>query len=331
MAGKKAVSLNNGTKNSDLSINEFTLDMFVAHPAIVMIAKRGSGKSWVVRAVMNYFRDIPVGLVISKTDKMNRFYADFFPDTYIHYDYSSEIIENVMNRQQEMIEKRQDKDEAYTKKHGKKCDKKNGIIDTRCFVVMDDCLGQKGKWVKDPPIQELLFNGRHYHIMYILTMQFPLGITPELRNNFDYIFLLADDIISNLKRMHDHYAGVFPTFDSFRQIFSKLTEDHGSMVIVNRGAKKSIFDKVYWYKAPDFTIQDVSMGCKQFQNFHKNNYNPTWSKRKKTSTNATVTNMLMQKKKSGGSIIVEKKKHSDEEVNSQSNNETKKHRGYGGH
>lgn len=334
MAGKKAISLNTGTKNSDLSINEFTLDMFVPHPAIVMIAKRGSGKSWVVRAVMNYFSDIPVGLVISKTDKMNRFYADFFPDTYIHYDYKSEIIENVMNRQGDMIEKNEERETKYEKKNGKKFvrDQKKGIgiLDTRCFVVMDDCLGQKGAWVKDPPIQELLFNGRHYHVMYILTMQFPLGITPELRNNFDYIFLLADDIISNLKRMHDHYAGVFPTFDSFRQIFGKLTEDHGSMVIVNRGAKKSIFDKILWYKAPDFSVQDVTMGCKQFQNFHKNNYNPTWSKRRKTNTNATVTSMLMQKKKSGGSIIVEKKKHSDEEMQSESNKEIKKHRGYSG-
>lgn len=297
MTGKKAVNINTGSKNCDLSINEFTLDMFVAHPAIVMIAKRGSGKSWVVRAIMNFFRDIPVGLVISKTDKMNRFYADFFPDTYIHYDYKSEIIENVMERQLEMIDKKHDR-EARGK-----------TLDTRSFVIMDDCLGQKGTWVKDPPIQELLFNGRHYHIMYILTMQFPLGITPELRINFDYIFLLADDIISNLKRMYDHYAGVFPTFESFRQIFTQLTDDHGSMVIVNRGAKKSIFEKIFWYKAPDFSVQDVTMGCKQFQNFHKNNYNPTWSKRKRNATNATVTTMLMQKKKTGSSIVVEKKKH----------------------
>jgi hypothetical protein len=318
MTGKKDVVLHTGNQKSDLSIKEFTFDKFVAHPAIVMIAKRGSGKSWVVRAVLNYFRDIPVGLIISKTDKMNRFYADFFPDTYIHYDYTSEIIESVMTRQEDMIEKKQEKN---ANGHGKK-------LDTRCFVVMDDCLGQKGKWVRDPPIQELLFNGRHYHIMYILTMQFPLGITPELRNNFDYIFLLADDIISNLKRMHDHYAGVFPTFDSFRQIFSQLTDDHGSMVIVNRGTGKTIFEKIFWYKAPDFTVQDVEMGCKQFQTFHKNNYDATWNKKKRQVTNNGVNNMLMQKKKSGSAIVVEKARHADEILDESSNkNETLKKKG----
>ena len=84
------------------------------------------------------------------------------------------------------------------------------IIDPRTYIVMDDCLSSKGSWMRDKPILELLFNGRHYEIMYILTMQFPLGIPPDLRVNFDYIFLMAEDTLSNLKRIFDHYAGCFP-------------------------------------------------------------------------------------------------------------------------
>ena len=145
-------------------------------------------------------------------------------------------------------------------------------------------------------------------------MQFPLGITPELRNNFDYIFLLADDIISNLKRMYDHYAGVFPTFESFRQIFTQLTEDHGAMVIVNKGAKKTIFEKIFWYKAPDLTEQNIEMGCKQFRNFHKKNYNENWRKKGRFTNASNVTNLLMQKKKSGSAIVVEKTKWNDNET-----------------
>ena len=36
---------------------------------------------------------------------------------------------------------------------------------------MDDCLASKGSWMRDQPISTLMFNGRHYEIMYILTMQ----------------------------------------------------------------------------------------------------------------------------------------------------------------
>jgi hypothetical protein len=71
----------------------FNFKMFVVSPAIVMIAKRGSGKSWVVRAILEYFKDIPAGCIISPTDHDNCFYGKFFPDTYIHYAYKSEIIE----------------------------------------------------------------------------------------------------------------------------------------------------------------------------------------------------------------------------------------------
>ena len=32
-------------------------------------------------------------------------------------------------------------------------------------------------------------------------MQYAVGIPPEMRSNFDYIFLLAEDFISNRKRL----------------------------------------------------------------------------------------------------------------------------------
>jgi hypothetical protein len=291
----KDISLNFGNGKSDkLPIKTFTFDMFVEHPSIVMIAKRGSGKSWVVRAILEYFRDIPVGLIISPTDKMSSFYGTFFPESYIHYEFKSEIIQKVMYRQGKIIDKKKDKNAHGTD------------IDTRCFVIMDDCLGQKGKWVNDPAIQELLFNGRHYHIMYILTMQFPLGITPQLRSNFDYIFLLADDFISNIKRMYEHYAGMFPNFDSFRQVFQQLTDDFGSMVIVNRGAKKTLFEKIYYYKAPSCDNISKKFGCQQFRDFHENNFDKNW-RRKKTEIN--VDDMLARKK---NKLFVEKIKPVDD-------------------
>ena len=62
--------------------------------------------------------------------------------------------------------------------------------DDRLMLIMDDCMSSKGSWVKEEPILELFFNGRHHHISFILTMQYSLGIPPEMRSNFDYIFFL---------------------------------------------------------------------------------------------------------------------------------------------
>lgn len=253
------------TGGNTMPIRDFKLEWFVSNPSIVMVAKRGSGKSFVVRSIIKHFNYLPGGIIISKTEKMSCFYGEFFPDSYIHYEYKSEIIANLLERQAQIIKKCKEK---YRK--GKK-------VDPRLFLVMDDCLSSKGSWMNDQPILEIFYNGRHYQILFILTMQFPLGIRPELRCNFDYIFLLNEDFYSNQKRIYDHYAGMFPSFDLFRQVFLQLTRDYGCMVVVNRGSKSEILDKVFHYKANDEKVG--KFGCKQFQDFHHKNHNRHWDEK----------------------------------------------------
>ena len=251
----------------DCPIKEFKLDDIVDHASICMIAKRGSGKSWVCRAIIQHLSNIPGGIIIAPTDEMNCFYGKFYPDLFIHYKYKSEIIERMLYRQNAVIRKEKEK-----AKQGKK-------IDSRALLVMDDCLSSKGSWMKDEPIMKMFFDGRHYKVTYILTMQFPLGISPELRGNFDYIFLLAEDFFSNQKRIYEHYAGMFPNLETFRQVFTQVTNDYGCMVIVNRGSRDTFLDKVFWYKAPDSMKKD--MGCKQFRKYHSNNYDDDWKNKSK--------------------------------------------------
>ena len=248
---------------SSLPIRRFKLEYIVPNASICMIAKRGSGKSFLVKAILNHFKNIlPGGVIISPTDKMNEFYGRFFPKIFIHYTYKTEILEKLLSRQEMIIEKTRKK---Y--KEGKK-------LNPRAFLIMDDCLASKGKWAKDPKIMEVLMNGRHYQLMYILTMQFPLGISPELRNNFDYVFLLADDTVSNQKRVWEHYAGIFPTFNNFKGVFNELTKDYGAMVIVNRGKRETFHDKIFWYKADKEKINRI--GDKQFNNFNDKNFDKDW-------------------------------------------------------
>ncbi len=278
-----------------LQIRQLKLQDMCENPSIIMIAKRGSGKSWIIKAILVHFSNIPCGVVISPTDRMNSFYNDFFPDSYIHYEYKSELIVKILERQTQMIDKQQLK-----KKQGRN-------IDVRAFIIMDDCLGDKKSWVRDPPILELLFNGRHYQIMYILSMQFALGITPELRSNFDYIFLLKAEFISEQKKLFDHYAGMFPNFDSFRQVFNELTANFGCMVIDNRRKASNSFERLFWYRAPDLSRQTKQIGCSQFRKYHEYNYDKDWKKKKSEYDFVAWSNDL---KKNKGIIHVEK-----EEIN----------------
>lgn len=274
-----------------LPIVEFELDEMCPNPSIIMIASRGSGKSWITRAILFKYTDIPVGLIISETEKDDPFFSHFFPDSYIYYKYDTKIIRKLILRQKMILKKKRDK---Y--KEGK-------YIDPRAILIMDDCLADKGSWAKDPLVYDLLFNGRHRQITYILTMQYPLGITPNLRANFDYVFVLAEDIVSNMKRIYDHYAGMFPDFISFRQIFRQLTEDYGAMVIKNCGKKAGLLSKVAFYKAPNLDNKKAKFGCYQFRKYHKENYNEKWEE---DGDKLDYEEYLLNKKKDKSLIDVKK-------------------------
>lgn len=240
VTGKKKCTLTNINKlassaNTDhFSVSEFDLNELVDSPAIALIGKRGSGKSWLIKNIIQHQLEnekLDEILVFSPTDKMNKFYETFVENVQHKLDFN--ILEQALKIQEKNIEDGNPK---------------------KLLIVFDDCCCQKGEWVKNSLMQNILFNARQYHISYIFAMQFPIGIAPELRSNFDYICLSADDIISNLKRMYDHYAGMFPQFNSFKQVHQSLTENYSTMVIINRGATQTIQEKVKWFKAGDATI-----------------------------------------------------------------------------
>lgn len=274
-----------------LKIKRFDIKSMPDNVTIAMIAKRASGKSYLTREILFHKRDIPTTIAISKTEKLNKFYADFIPDIYIFDEYDNKILNKIYQRQSLMNDDNNEK-----KKEGKK------MKDPRAMLIMDDCMSSKGSWVKEQPITELFFNGRHHNLSFILTMQFPLGIPPEMRSNFDYIFLLADDFISNRKRLYDHYAGMFPDFNTFQQVFLDLTENYGCMVINNRVHSKDITEKVFWYKAKD--TPDFTMGNKLYKKFHSKKYDKNWNKKMEVFD----PSLMMSKKRQDSQFTIEKVK-----------------------
>lgn len=251
-----------------MKLKKFDLNTIADASTICFSAKRNSGKSFLIRDILHTKRHFPVGMVLAPTDKMTEFYTSFVPDVFVHYEYRSELLSNLFQRQSDMIEKNMER-----RAKGKKA------LDTRAFLVMDDCLSSKGDWGKDPHIAEIFFNGRHRHILFLFSMQFPLGLKPEFRSNFDFVFLLADDIMSNQKRLYDHYAGIFPSFEIFRKVFVEVTNNFGCLVINNQVRSNNILDKVFWFKASD--PGPFMIGGPRLALYNKLHYDTQWKKRNK--------------------------------------------------
>lgn len=237
---------------------KFKMNKMVQHASMVMIAKRGSGKSVVCRDILYHNRDIPCGVIICPTEGLNGDYKKIFPDAFIHYDVTEALLKKIMTRQMLMYSKSKRKESE-----GKK-------VDPRCLLLMDDCLANKKNWNKITYIPIILLNGRHYKLTYMFTMQDPIGMAPAIRNNFDYIFLLKSDGDLTTKKIWENYASMFRSLDEFKQIFDKCTEDYRIMVIDRRTPNGKLTDKVFWYKAnPD---NQFMFGSNNFKNMHEKYY-----------------------------------------------------------
>lgn len=252
-------------------------------PTIVLIGRRDTGKTYLVRDLLYHHQDIPIGTVISGTEAGNGFYAAHVPKLFIHDEYNTILIENVVRRQRIAINQMKKELEIY----------KKSTIDPRTFVILDDCLYDQS-WTRDKIMRMLFMNGRHWKVMLIITMQYPLGIPPNLRTNIDYVFILREPYMTNRKRIWENYASMFPTIESFCSILDQCTENFECLVINNNTKSNKISDQIFWYKAE--TRPDFKLGAKEFWEISKNmcdddNEDDAYDPRKSKKKGATVINV----------------------------------------
>ena len=225
-------------------------------PVVVLIGRRDTGKSFLVRDVLYYHQDIPIGTVISGTEEGNGFYGKLVPKLFIHNEYNTAIIENILKRQRGVLKQIKKEIEQFNR----------STIDPRTFVILDDCL-YDNTWARDKMMRLLFMNGRHWKVMLLITMQYPLGIPPTLRTNIDYVFILREPYIANRKRIYENYAGMFPTLESFCQVMDQCTENYECLVINNNAKSNKLQDQVFWYKAD--AHNDFRLGSKEFWDLSK--------------------------------------------------------------
>jgi len=252
-------------------------------PVIVMIGRRDTGKSYLVRDLLFYHQDIPIGTVISGTEAGNGFYAKHVPKLFIHDEYNTVLIENILRRQKSALKKVT----TEMKQMGRT------TLDPRTFVILDDCLYDQS-WTRDKMMRLLFMNGRHWKVMLIITMQYPLGIPPNLRTNIDYVFILREPYLTNRKRIWENYASMFPTLDSFASVMDQTTENYECLVIHNNAKSNKLNDQIFWYKASDHP--DFKLGSREFWEISANmgsddedeEYDPSKTKKRNAGQQISV-------------------------------------------
>src|SRR5690606_25939521 len=132
-----------------LEVREFDMEDFKKNPNIYIIGKRGSGKSLIIKNIIDHYgpKILPNTIIISPTEKINNFYRPLYKDAKIMYKYKKSTIRKFIEGTEE--EK---------------------------LLILDDCMVKS--MITDNLFIEIMRNSRHYNMTVILASQYSLQLSP---------------------------------------------------------------------------------------------------------------------------------------------------------
>lgn len=254
----------------DIYINEFYPDLIAptkqtynnktqGGSKIVFIGKPGTGKSTLIKYILYSKIDIiPFAVIMNGTEESTGFYSEMFPPLFVYDEYNEKIIEEFVSRQKKA------KDSQLANPWG--------------LLLLDDCTD--GKKVFKSEMQSSIFkNGRHWKMLYFISLQYSVDLPPALRTCVDGAFLFKETNDKNLKNLYENYAGIFPDINIFKRYMEKVTGNYTALYIdsQNQSANKEWYDCVYYVKAP--IIPDFKFGCKEYRSYGRDRVNNKYIKK----------------------------------------------------
>lgn len=220
-------------------------------PTIIIIGSRGTGKTYLLKQLMYFFRKIPAGMIITGSEASAESFSEFFPKSFIYDEVDTDKIEKIAATQTKLRKKKTEGDYSSC-------------------LIFDDC-GYDKSITRKKIIKKIFCNGRHLKILLIMTVQYCKDIPPDLRSNADYVFILKENVLETRKKLWKEYAGIIGDFETFNQIMASCTDNRGVLVIDNTSVSNEIADNIFWYKASE-NIKPFKVGSPSLWKFHEDNY-----------------------------------------------------------
>jgi hypothetical protein len=213
-----------------------------------------TGKTMLITSLLYAKKHIiPVGLVMSGTEDSNGFYRNIFPSTFVFNRYEESQLEKFIKRQK------------IAKQH---------LDNPWAVVILDDCTDDPALFRK--PLQQGFYKrGRHWAMLYILSLQYGMDIRPVIRTNIDGVFILREPNLRNRRVMYENYGSIIPDFKLFCDILDQITDDFTALYIHNATHSNDWRDCVFWYKAAPVP-ENFKFGCPEYWAFHYHRYNPEY-------------------------------------------------------
>lgn len=234
---------------TQLALKRFDFSKTDDRRVFLILGKRNTGKSILTAELLYYKRHIPMGILMSSTEEATGFFGKVsgIPDQYIFSDWQPNVIDTIIAKQ-------------------KKLAKENKLRNV--FIVLDDLAFDKALFTSKQ-MRELMFNGRHYGIMLVITAQYLMDLPAFFRSNVDYVITCRTPGIQDRERLWKNFFGAVPSFHMFQSIMQHTTEDFHCLVMDNTVQSNSLDDCIFWYKAAfrSPTQGTYRVGCPAYHQF----------------------------------------------------------------
>ena len=200
---------------SCVEIELFSFDEMIKAPKICIIGVRGTGKSYIVRHLIQHLLKsddyCDDNIIISAPDKLYRFYDTQNSRACIYYDYRyapfDRLNENISKKLKYIV-----------------------IEDAH---VYSKCISE---------CQQLNCSND----AIIITIQTPFTITRKMFD-FDYIIITRSNDI-NIKKIHDIYLKNIISLDAYRKINDVYTKNYNFLILDVKCTSTNITDKLFYYR-----------------------------------------------------------------------------------
>ena len=121
-----------GTKPAvEYHLKRFQPAKMETNRVVLMIGKKGSGKSSLLRDIMWFQQNIPCGAVMSATEEANEGYAKMIPPLFLSPEFDADVLESIISRQKRL------------KALLNAAPDRKLPFDHRAFLIIDDCVYNK--------------------------------------------------------------------------------------------------------------------------------------------------------------------------------------------